>query len=133
MKSARKIFTILLLLQFIVISSALPSTGQTGQSDQAPTRKRIVNQDSQSQELGEGETLKIGVELVQVVFSVVDEQNRLVTNLQPSDIEIYEGGQPQQVDLFQSSNSLPMVLAILIDMSGSQEFLLTDEKTEQDT
>src|SRR5437879_5022114 len=124
----KKIFSIVLLCQLLVVSNALPSAGQTGQSDQAPTRKRVVGQDNQPQDLNEGETLKIGVELVQVVFSAVDEQNRLVTNLQQSDIEIYEGGQPQQIDLFQRSNNLPMVLSILIDMSGSQEFLLPDEK-----
>jgi Ca-activated chloride channel homolog len=75
-----------------------------------------------------GETLKIGVELVQVVFSVVDGQERLVTNLQKDDIGLFDNGQKQTIEVFQRSNNLPMMLGILMDVSGSQEFLLPQEK-----
>src|SRR6185369_3188006 len=116
MRQLRKSLAIALLLQLLVFS--LPGSGQTDETSQGqrPQRKRTVGQDKSSapQELGEGETLKIGVELVQVVFSVVNDQNRLVTDLRQEDVEIYEGGQSQQIDLFQRSNALPMVLAVVI-------------------
>jgi Ca-activated chloride channel homolog len=145
MRHVKEIFICALLFHFLVLGSALPGRGETRDgTGQTPQRKRTVGQGAatdrqesqqqdEPQELSEGETLKIGVELVQVVFSVADEQNRLVTSIQQSDVEVYEGGQPQQIDLFRRSNSLPMVLSILIDMSGSQEFLLPNEKTSVDT
>ncbi|MEW6732916.1 MAG: VWA domain-containing protein [Acidobacteriota bacterium] len=134
MKRIAKLLSIALLWQFSVLIVAPTGHSQTS-SNSAPVRKRIVGQQDQSnlQELKEGEALKIDVELVQVIFSVVDAQNRLVTDLQQSDIEIYDSGQRQQIDLFQRSNSLPMVLAVLLDMSASQEFLLPDEKIAVET
>ncbi|MBL8149205.1 MAG: VWA domain-containing protein, partial [Blastocatellia bacterium] len=104
----------------------------TSTFSQETTRRRVVSQQS-PQDYSEGESLKIGVEYVQVVFSVVDEQGRPVTDLTGTQVELLEDGRLQQIELFQKSNSLPMVLSILIDISGSQEFLLPDEKTAVDT
>lgn len=101
------------------------------QSDNA-TQESNASQQA-NQEVGDEGTLKIGVELVQVVFSVVDDKNRLVTDLKPSEIELYDNGQPQQIELFQHSNNLPMMLSVLIDVSGSQAFLLPEEKTAVET
>src|SRR5262249_24765303 len=110
-----------------LLAAVPPGTAQDRQN-QSRTRPRVVGQ-----ELNEGDSLKIGGELIQVVFSAVDEQNRLVTDLQSSDVEIYESGRRQLVDVFQRRNNLPMVLSILIDISGSQEFLLPDEKRAVET
>jgi Ca-activated chloride channel homolog len=135
MRRVREISVFLLLLNFLFLSSALPGIGQTRKrttTQENPPARQDSRQDSR-QDVDDGDTLKIDVELVQVVFSVVDEQNRLVTNLQETDVEVIEGGQSQQIDLFQRSNALPMVLSILIDTSGSQEFLLPEEKTAVDT
>ncbi|KAF0248352.1 MAG: von Willebrand factor type A domain-containing protein, partial [bacterium] len=78
-------------------------------------------------------TIKIGVDYIQVAFSVVDEKNRLVTDLNPSEVKLYDNGQSQEPEFFQRSNNLPMMLAILIDTSASQQFLLPDEKNAVST
>lgn len=85
------------------------------------------------QDHDEGDTLKIGVKLVQLVFSAVDERNRPVSNLNASEVEVYENGTRQEIELFQRSHTLPMLLAILIDTSASQESLLPDEKNAAET
>ncbi|OYT69863.1 MAG: hypothetical protein CFK52_12705 [Chloracidobacterium sp. CP2_5A] len=67
-----------------------------------------------------------------VVFSVVDERGRIVSNLREQDFEIYEDGRRQTVDLFRASNDLPLMLAALIDISDSQASLLPIEKRAVD-
>lgn len=81
----------------------------------------------------EGDTLKIGVKLVQLVFSAVDERDRPVADLNASEVEVYENGTRQEIEVFQRSHTLPMLLAILIDTSASQESLLEDEKNAAET
>ncbi len=90
---------------------------------------QIPTQDSYD----EGDTLKIGVKLVQLVFSAVDERNRPVADLNASEVEVYENGTRQEIEVFQRSHTLPMLLAILIDTSASQESLLEDEKNAAET
>lgn len=80
----------------------------------------------------EGETIKIATEMVQVAFAAVDGQNRLVKDLQASEIKVYDEGQLQKLEIFRLSNSVPMVLSILIDKSASQEAVLTHEKNAID-
>jgi VWFA-related protein len=58
---------------------------------------------------------------VQEVFlhaSVVDDRNRLVTNLDRSAFTVYENGQPQQITQF-SRRDVPVALGVIIDNSGS--------------
>jgi Ca-activated chloride channel homolog len=80
----------------------------------------------------EGETIKISTEMVQVAFAVVDGQNRLVKDLKASEVEVYDGGQRQKLELFRRTNSVPIMLSILIDKSASQEAVLNYEKNAID-
>ncbi|MFB3815559.1 MAG: VWA domain-containing protein [Terriglobales bacterium] len=50
--------------------------------------------------------------------TVVDERNRLVTNLQRADFTVYENGQPQKLTSFRRQD-IPVALGIIIDNSGS--------------
>jgi Ca-activated chloride channel homolog len=80
----------------------------------------------------ESETIKISTEMVQVAFAVVDGQNRLVKDLKASEVEVYDGGQRQKLELFRRTNSVPIMLSILIDKSASQEAVLNYEKNAID-
>ena len=80
----------------------------------------------------EGETIKISTEMVQVAFAVVDGQNRLVKDLKASEVEVYDGGQRQKLELFRRTNSVPIMLSVLIDKSASQEAVLNYEKNAID-
>ncbi|MCS6886443.1 MAG: VWA domain-containing protein [Acidobacteriota bacterium] len=88
----------------------------------------VICTTSLAQDVDAGDTLKIGVKLVQIIFSAVDERGRPVSDLTEADVEVYENGEQQQIEVFQRSNTLPMLLAVLIDASASQESLLTEEK-----
>ncbi len=74
------------------------------------------------------EVLKIETEVVNVLFTAIDKDRRLLTNLKKEDVRILEDGQPQEISYFQRQVDLPLSLAILIDTSASQERTLPDEK-----
>jgi Ca-activated chloride channel homolog len=74
------------------------------------------------------EILKIDTDLVNFLFTAQDKDRRLLTSLKKEDIRILEDGQPQEIFTFQRQVDLPLSLAILIDVSASQERTLPEEK-----
>lgn len=86
-----------------------------------------------SQTPNEDEPIKLKGELVDVVFSVMDSSHRLIPNLTAGQVRLSDNGVEQTIDFFQETTNVPMVIALLIDQSGSQEFVLDDEKIAAET
>jgi VWFA-related protein len=74
------------------------------------------------------EIINIDIEVVNVLFTAQDKNRRLLTNLQPGDIKLFENGQQQEIVAFSRKVDLPLSLTILIDTSASQERTLPEEK-----
>jgi len=58
------------------------------------------------------------VDEVTLHATVVDDKNRLVTNLDRNDFTVYEDGQPQKLTSFRRED-IPVAMGIVIDNSGS--------------
>ena len=76
----------------------------------------------------DGEVEVVETNLVNVLFNAVDKNRRFVTTLRQEDVRVFENDQPQTVSIFQRETALPLSLAILIDVSESQEVPLAGEK-----
>ncbi|MGI9106627.1 MAG: VWA domain-containing protein [Pyrinomonadaceae bacterium] len=74
------------------------------------------------------EVERVETNLVNVLFNAVDKNRRFVTTLRQEDVRIFENNESQTVSLFQRETDVPLTLAILVDVSGSQEKTLPDEK-----
>ncbi|MFN8007192.1 MAG: VWA domain-containing protein [Terriglobia bacterium] len=74
-------------------------------------------------------TLKVSVDLVNVVFTVTEGNNRFVSNLNKEDFQVEEDGKPQEIGYFAKEVTLPLTLGLLIDTSPSVESILETEKT----
>jgi Ca-activated chloride channel family protein len=61
------------------------------------------------------------VNLVNVAFTARDGRGALIGNLTRSDVELYEDAVPQKIEFFAKSTDLPLALALIMDVSGSQE------------
>jgi Ca-activated chloride channel family protein len=72
----------------------------------------------QSQD-GAGTTIRLGTQLVNVLFSVTDKQNRYVNDLTAGDVKVLEDGKPQEIFTFKRESDLPLTMAILVDVSNS--------------
>lgn len=69
------------------------------------------------------------VQLVNAGFSVRDTQGKLVTTLDRDDFEVLEDGVPQKISFFARSVDVPLVLGLVVDISGSQShFVRAHEK-----
>lgn len=66
-------------------------------------------------------SIKVDVSLVNVAFIVRDQTGALAGNLTKDDIEVFEDGVPQQVRFFGRSADLPLRLALIMDVSSSQD------------
>jgi VWFA-related protein len=81
-----------------------PAAGPSGNNAQPP---------------GEQSAIKVRVELVNVLTTVTDKKNRLVTDLTKDDFRIFEDGKPQDIRFFSRESDLPLRIGILIDASNS--------------
>jgi len=77
--------------------------GQSGNSRAAADQSRI----------------QVRVELVNVLATVTDKKNRLVTDLTKDDFRVFEDGRPQEIRFFSRETDLPLRIALLIDTSNS--------------
>ena len=65
--------------------------------------------------------IRVDVNLVNVAFTARDGRGALVGNLTRSDVELYEDAVPQKIEFFAKSTDLPLALALIMDVSQSQE------------
>ena len=76
----------------------------------------------------EDEVIKVDSDVVNVLFTVQGPNRRLLTDLKQADVRLLEDGKPQEVTAFSRQVDLPLSLAILIDVSVSQQRTLPEEK-----
>lgn len=73
-------------------------------------------------------TLKVRVDLVNVITTVTEGNGRLVPNLNKEDFLVEEDGRKQDVSYFAREVTLPLTLALLIDTSPSVQPVFDLEK-----
>lgn len=81
-----------------------------------------------TQQMKPEKTFKVNVNLVSLFFSVRDKHNGLIPTLSKSDCNIYEDGKLQTIKNFSAETNLPLTLGIMLDTSGSQEYVLPLEQ-----
>lgn len=74
------------------------------------------------------EIIKIDSDVVNILFTAQDRNRRLLTSLSQQDIKVLENGKEQEIVAFSRQIDLPLSLAILIDVSVSQQRTLPEEK-----
>jgi VWFA-related protein len=74
------------------------------------------------------ETLRVRSNLVSEYFTVRDKHNALIPFLTKNDCNVFEDKQPQALKSFVAEADLPLTLGILIDTSGSQQYVLPLEQ-----
>jgi len=74
-------------------------------------------------------TIKVDVDIVNVLTSVRDKRGALVPNLQKSDFTVYEDGKTQEIKYFAKETDVPLTIGLLVDVSGSQRNVLEVERS----
>lgn len=76
-----------------------------------------------SDEVSEGDVVRINTALVTVPVSVYDRQGRFVPDLKREDFHVFENGVEQPISYFEPTEK-PFTVALLLDMSASTRFHL---------
>jgi Ca-activated chloride channel homolog len=101
---------------------ALVAPAALGQSQQNPpppsqpeeTQPQKGESPTQEQKIGPFE-----VNLVDVLFTVLDRRNKLVTNLDKDDFKVLDDKVPQDIRYFSRQTDLPLRIGLLLDTSNS--------------
>ena len=80
----------------------------------------ISKSQAQNRTADQRSSIRIDVNLVSVIASVLDQNNRPVPDLQRDQFEIYEEGKPQKIENFEPETQQPLDLALMIDSSLSE-------------
>jgi len=80
-----------------------------------PPAEPVDSQDDASQR----GRIRVSVNLVNVLVSVLDEHNRPAADLPRESFQLFEEGVEQKIDVFESETKLPLDLALMIDSSLS--------------
>jgi Ca-activated chloride channel family protein len=77
---------------------------------------------------GQRGKIKVKVELVNVLASVLDEHNKPSPDLPVEAFQVFEEGVVQKIEVFESETKLPLDLALMIDSSMSANMEIAFEK-----
>jgi Ca-activated chloride channel family protein len=126
-----------LVLALVVAAAATASVVTNAQSAQSQKeRSRIVGTTSPApkenptlpNQESEAEVVRVETNLVNTLFTAIDNEHHFMTSLRAEDIRIFENDVPQPISLFERETDRPLSLAILIDTSESQRGVLAEEK-----
>src|SRR6185437_6192975 len=103
-----------------------PDTGPQTNSDEGSSP--VIRNRTQPNEDNPLQTLKVNVDVVNLLFNVKDKSGHLLPNLDKNEFQVSEDGKPQTIKYFKAESNLPLTIGILLDTSASQERVLPIEK-----
>jgi VWFA-related protein len=106
------------ILTALALSAAL--AGQQNPPQQKP------QQQQSTEDLGD--SIKVDVNVVNILASVRDKKGTLMPHLEKQDFTILEDGKPQPIKYFSRETDLPLTIGLLVDTSASQQNLIGIEK-----
>jgi len=120
------------IVVLLLIAGALCGQAQTRVCAQAKPQVRPPKVDQAPQKndpkAQESEVVRVETNLVNIFFTAADKNRRFITTLGQQDIRVIEDGVPQEIFTFQRETDRPLSIAILVDVSASEELTLPSEK-----
>jgi Ca-activated chloride channel homolog len=112
---------ILILAVALVAILLLPERPSAQPQQPPPTQAPTSTPDaSQAPPPGQNPTvIQTRVNLVDILFTVLDRRNKLVPSLEKSDFKIFDDKAPQEIRYFSRQTDLPLRIGMLLDTSNS--------------
>ena len=98
--------------------TALLFTCAADRAQQAPVQQPPSQDQQQPQRQDQGRIVQV-VNLVDVLFTVLNRRNKLVPNLEKDDFKILDDNKPQAIRYFSKQTDLPLRIGLLMDTSNS--------------
>ena len=100
-------------------SSSSPSSPPDGEPGKIVQPTTPPPKEESTQPAVQGNRIRVNVNLVTVLVSVLDEHNRPSPDLPRESFQLFDEGNEQRIDIFEPETSLPLDLALMIDASMS--------------
>ena len=132
-----RIVSRLLLLSVALFSLSLTRTPLSSAQNQQPPRLKESSSRAKPAAKptpanegadGDADVIRTDTDLVNTVFTAVDQDRHFVTTLRANDLRVLENQTPQDISLFERETNRPLTIVMLVDTSKSQERTLPDEK-----
>jgi Ca-activated chloride channel homolog len=108
----------LALVLAVLICGVPPILGQQ-QNPPAPAPATPPPAVPGQEEMQKGPTIKIPVNLVDVLFTVLNRRNKLISTLEQKDFKVLDDNVPQDIRYFSKQTDLPLRIGMLLDTSNS--------------
>jgi Ca-activated chloride channel family protein len=101
--------------------ASLPDDARASLPDAKPQEPAAAQPAAAQQEPAQksNETIKTVVNLVDVLFTVLNRRNKLVPELEKTDFKIWDDKFPQEIRYFSKQTDLPLRIGMLLDTSNS--------------
>ena len=107
----------------------IESAGARQKQDKKQEQRQDAKQQPQQKpKPDEPQTIRVGTQLVNVLFSATDKQNRYINDIKQEEVTVLENGQQQTIFTFKREFDLPLTMAIMVDVSGSEQFMISQLK-----
>jgi len=107
------------LLLIVVSGTSLAFYAQEKQTPAPPAAAPPAPSAAQDQQDQKQPTIRIPVNLVDVLFTVLNRRNKLVPDLEKKDFRILDDNAPQEIRYFSKQSDLPLRIGMLMDTSNS--------------
>jgi Ca-activated chloride channel homolog len=112
--------TKLLAVPFLLLlCGVVPFFAQQPQQNPAPPQKAPAAPAQEEKVQKSQTTIPITVNLVDVLFTVLDRRNKLVPDLGQNDFKVLDDNVPQDIRYFSRQSDLPLRIGMLLDTSNS--------------
>jgi Ca-activated chloride channel homolog len=107
------------LVLVLLLCGVAPFFAQQPQNPPPPAKAPATNPREEQQVQKSQTTIPITVNLVDVLFTVLDRRNKLVPGLEQQDFKVLDDNVPQDIRYFSKQNGLPLRIGMLMDTSNS--------------
>src|SRR5467141_925454 len=115
-RTITSVFLVLALLLLPLTDWAQQSSPDSKPQEAAPAKPATPKQEPAQKS---NETIVSVVNLVDVLFTVLNRRNKLVPELEKSDFKIWDDKFPQEIRYFSRQSDLPLRIGMLLDTSNS--------------
>src|SRR5579864_6751390 len=109
------------IVAFLTASLLLPASAAWAQQASGDVKQQAPPAPAPSQQAPaqSGQTFKREVNLVDVLFTVLNRRNKLVPDLEQGDFKVFDEGKSQDIRYFSKQSDLPLRIGMLLDTSNS--------------
>jgi Ca-activated chloride channel family protein len=93
--------------------------GQSAVAQQLPAPAQTVPQDPEQSASQAPTVIRTTVQLVDILFTVLNRRNKLVPDLEKTDFKIFDDKTAQEIRYFSKQTDLPLRIGMLLDTSNS--------------